>query len=140
LANKKKRNDFAADSYEAKICAVNDLLTEGSNLSKTYGLAKTQLHLLTKTTIEQLTDPQVYHLLELKWINTLLTELYKMPEVLINELTTKVQGLADKYSTTYANVIAEIHETESTLTALLDELTGNDFDIQGLNEFQTLLK
>jgi type I restriction enzyme M protein len=140
LANKKRRSDFAVDSYEAKICTVNDLLTEGSNLSKTYGLAKTQLHLLTKTTIEQLTDPQVYHLLELKWINTLLTELYKMPEVLINELTTKVQALADKYATTYANVIAEIQETESTLTALMDELMGNEFDIQGLNEFQTLLK
>jgi type I restriction enzyme M protein len=144
LANKKKKEirleRFAVDSYEAKICTVNDLLTEGSNLSKTYGLAKTQLHLLTKTTIEQLTDPQVYHLLELKWINTLLTELYKMPEVLINELTTKVQALADKYATTYAHVIAEIQETESTLTALMDELTGNEFDIQGLNEFQTLLK
>lgn len=140
LTNKKKKGDFAVDSYETKICAVNDLLTEGSNLSKTYGLAKTQLHLLTKITIEQLTDVQVYHLLELKWINALLTELYKMPEVLINELTTKVQALADKYATTYANVTTEIHETESTLTALMDELMGNEFDLQGLNEFQALLK
>ena len=128
------------ETYEAKICRVNNLFTEEKTLKKDVAFEKAQLHLLTKTTIEQLTDPQVYHLLELKWINSLLTELYKMPEVLIHELTTKVQALADKYATTYANVVAEIHETESTLTALMDELTGNAFDIQGLNEFQTLLK
>ena len=128
------------ETYEAKICRVNNLFTEEKTLKKEFSLETAKLHLLTKETIEQLTDVQVYHLLELKWINSLLTELYKMPEVLINELTTKVQALADKYATTYANVMTEIHETENTLTALMDELTGNEFDIQGLNEFQTLLK
>lgn len=140
LTDKKKKEGFAVDSYEAKICRVNNLFTEEKTLKKELYLETAQLHLLTKTTIEQLTDEQVYHLLELKWINSLLTELYKMPEVLINELTTKVQALADKYATTYANVTTQIHETENTLTALMDELTGNEFDIQGLNEFQTLLK
>jgi len=141
LADKKKSGkDFANDAYEAKICTVNNLFTEEKELKKEFAFAKVALHLLTKETIEQLTDEQVYYLLELKWINSLLTELYKMPEVLINELTTKVQALADKYATTYAKVIAEIQETESSLTTLMDELTGNEFDLQGLNEFQTLLK
>ena len=57
-----------------------------------------------------------------------------------NQLTTQVQALADNYAITYANVVAEVQETDSTLSALMDELTGNEFDIQGLNEFQTLLK
>lgn len=140
LTDKKKKEGFAVDSYEAKICRVNNLFTEEKTLKKELYLETAQLHLLTKNTIEQLTDEQVYHLLELKWVNSLLTELYKMPEVLINELTTKVQALTDKYATTYANVTTQIHETENTLTALMDELTGNEFDIQGLNEFQALLK
>lgn len=141
LADKKKNGkDFAEDAYETRICTVNDLFVEEKTLKKDFSTAKVALHLKTKTTIEQLTDEQVYELLERKWISPLLTELYKLPEVMINELTTQVQALADKYAITYANVVAEIQETESTLSALMDELSGNEFDIQGLNEFQTLLK
>jgi len=141
LADKKKSGkDFAEDAYETKMCTVNDLFAEEKTLKKDFFLAKVALHLKTKETIEQLTDEQVYELLERKWISPLLTELYKMPDVMTNQLTTQVQALADKYATTYANVVAEIQETESTLSALMDELSGNEFDIQGLNEFQTLLK
>ena len=140
LAEMKKSGNVAPDTYEAKICDANFLFIEEKDLRKEFTLVKANFHLLTKETIEKLTDEQVYHLLELKWINSLLTELYKLPEVMINQLTTQVQALADKYATTYANVVAEIHKTENTLTALMDELTGNTFDIQGLNEFQTLLK
>jgi type I restriction enzyme M protein len=141
LADKKKSGkDFAEDAYETKICTVNDLFAEEKTLKKDFFLAKVALHLKTKETIEQLTDEQVYELLERKWISPLLTELYKMPDVMTNQLTTQVQALADKYATTYANVVAEIQETESTLSSLMDELSGNEFDIQGLNEFQALLK
>lgn len=140
LAASKKSGAFAVDAYESKIITVNDLFTEEKNLKKALTTQKNDLHLLTKETIEQLSDEQVYHLLECKWITPLVTELNKLPDVLIHQLTTKVQALADKYATTYAQVVAEIQETENALTALMDELTGNDFDIQGLNEFQTLLK
>lgn len=140
LAESKKKGALEVDSYEEKICIANKLFTEEKNLKKDFHLARVALHQKTKTTIEELSDEQVYELLELKWISPLLAELYKLPEVLIHQLTTKVQALADKYATTYAQVVAEIQETESSLTALMDELTGNEFDIQGLNEFQTLLK
>lgn len=141
LADKKKSGkDFAEDAYETKIMKVNDLFTEEKTLKREFSTAKANLHLLTKETIEELTDEQVYELLELKWIRPLVKELYKLPEVLINQLTTHVQALADKYATTYAQVVTEIQETENSLTELMDELTGNEFDIQGLNEFQILLK
>ncbi len=140
LAESKKNGAFAADSYEDKICKVNKLFTEEKELKKAFALAKIALHELTKETIEQLTDAQVYELLERKWISSFLTELYKLPAVLINQLTTHVQALADKYATTYAHVVAEIQKTESSLTALMDELMGNEFDLKGLNEFKTLLQ
>lgn len=131
---------FEADSYETKICTANKLFTEEKALKKEFATQKNDLHLLTKATIEELSDEQVYHLLEHKWITPLVKELNKLPDVLIHQLTTKVQALADKYATTYAQVVTEIQETENALTALMDELTGNEFDIQGLNEFKTLLK
>ena len=134
--------DQLAEEFEGKekICKVNSLFAEEKELKKALYTAKAELHLLTKATIEQLTDAQVYELLERKWISSFLTELYKLPDVLINQLTTHVQALADKYATTYAHVVAEIQQTESSLTALMDELTGNEFDLKGLNEFKTLLQ
>ena len=98
------------------------------------------MHLLTKATIETLTDEQMYELLELKWISPLVTSLNQLPALLINELTSNVQALAGKYATTYAHLTEEIHETESVLASLMDELVGNEFDMKGLSEFKSLLK
>ncbi|WP_279143926.1 hypothetical protein, partial [Photobacterium phosphoreum] len=53
---------------------------------------------------------------------------------------TKVQALAEKYAVTYADVAQEIKEIEGSLSSLIDELTGNEFDMKGLNEFQSFLK
>lgn len=129
----------AEDTYETKIIQVDALLTEEKDLKKQVKTATTALHLKTKTTIEALTDAQVHELLELKWISPLVAALNQMPTVLIQTLTTQVQALADKYTTTYAHVTQEIQQTESELALLIDELTGNEFDMQGLSEFQSFL-
>jgi len=47
--------------------------------------------------------------------------------------------LADKYATTYADVDSEIKNTEQALAGLIDELTGNEFDQQGLAELKSFL-
>ena len=113
LVDSKKNGGLIADSYEAKICEVSKLMVEEKEGKKEVALSKIMLHQLTKTTIEALTDEQVFELLERKWISSLVGELYQLPTVMIHELTTKVQALADKYATTYAHVVAEIQETES---------------------------
>ena len=70
----------------------------------------------------------------------MLVELKQLPDSLINELTQQVQTLADKYATTYGDVAREIKTTEQTLAGLLDELTGNEFDMEGLAEFKAFLQ
>ena len=69
-------------------------------------------------------------------------DVYKrqLPTVLIQTLTTLTQALADKYATTYADVANEIVNTEGELACMIDELTGNPFDMQGLAEFKAFLK
>ena len=139
-AERKKTGKFPEDSYEAKIIQVDKLITEEKELKAQVKSEMARLHLLTKETIEKLTDGQVVELLELKWMNPLVTSLNKLPEVLINELTAKVQALAEKYATTYSHLTEEIHETETVLCSLIDELVGNEFDRKGLSEFTLLLK
>jgi type I restriction enzyme M protein len=128
------------ESYEAKILKVADLFVEEKALKAQIKADADKLHLLTKTTIENLTDAQVHELLELKWITPLINSLHELPEQIVRELASKIQALVDKYATTYKEVVQQIQDTEISLTRMIDELTGNEYDMSGLAEFQTLLK
>lgn len=93
----------------------------------------------TKSTIEGLSDEQVIELLEKKWINPLIQSLMKLPDIIVNGLVTKIEALAKKYETTFAEVETQIADTEATLSSMIDNLVGNEFDMLGLDEFKKLL-
>ena len=131
--------DYAVDSPEGKVITVMCLLDEEKELKKIIKADSAKLHLLTKETIENLTDEQVYSLLELKWITPLIVELRKLPEVILDILAAKVQALADKYSITFADVEDKIEETEAMLSSMIEQLKGSDVDIKGLAELKILL-
>lgn len=139
-AEAKKRGAFAEESIEAKIIKVDALIAEEKELKKQVKAETAQLHLKTKAIIEGLSDAQVHELLELKWISPLVGAINQLPTVLIQTLTTLTQALADKYATTYADVAKDIASTEGELASMIDELTGNAFDMQGLAEFKAFLK
>lgn len=136
----KKGVIFAADSYEAKILKADKLLKAEKEAKKKRKAFADALHLKTKRTIENLSDQQVYDLLELKWIRPLVDSLHQQPQAEIATLTARVTALAEKYATTYKGVVEQMQATQQSLSALIDELTGNQFDMQGLAEFQLLLK
>jgi type I restriction enzyme M protein len=137
---KDAKTKFAEDSYEAKIIHANKLIDEEKSLKKTVKDAAAALHLKTKTTIEALNNEQVNNLLHVKWIAPLSTELAAIPNAVISQLTNQVQALADKYAVTYSQVANEIKTTEQELAEMMGELTGNEFDMQGLAELTNLLK
>jgi type I restriction enzyme M protein len=71
----------------------------------------------------------------------LLHDLFHLkPDGIMTIILPHVRALADKYATTYAEVAAQIAETRSALSALIDGLTGNEYDMKGLGEFQSLLR
>ena len=135
----KENGDFEKDSYEFKIIAVDKLITEDKKLKKEFKTEVAALHLKTKDTIEELSDDQVYELLENKWVHPIVGAMNNLPKSIINELTNKVQILSEKYTTTYSDVANEISKAESTLSSLIGELEGNEYDMQGLNELKSLL-
>lgn len=139
-ADIKKGSVFEENSYESKILKVGELIAEEKRLKAEIKKESAELHLVTKETIEKLSDEQVYKLLELKWISPLVKSLNKLPEAVINELSDRVQALAEKYVTTYSEVVEEISKTENNLAALIDELVGNEHDMKGFSEFKSLLK
>lgn len=64
---------------------------------------------------------------------------FKLPVNIVNELISKLEVLSKKYETTFEEVDEEIKETEKSLCTMIDDLVGNDFDMQGLAELKKLL-
>jgi len=142
----KKIKELKNDVKSEENIALLDKLTQYEALQKEEKELKAQvkteskeLQLTTKTTIESLTDEQVFDLLEQKWIAPLVNSLQQMPNTIVNTLVNKINALAKKYEVTYYDLEAEIRETEQQLCAMIDELTGNEFDMKGLQELKALL-
>jgi type I restriction enzyme M protein len=128
------------DSFERKIAQVQELMDEEKVLKSQVKTDAAALHLHTKEVIENLTDEQVIELLEAKWIAPLMAALEKIPDDVIAGLVSRIRALADKYAATYADIAGQIAETKSSLAALIDGLTGNEYDMKGLGAFQALLR
>ena len=131
---------YDEDALERKLVQVQELVDKEKSLKKQIKADADALHLATKAAIEGLTDKQVFDLLDAKWIQPLMASLHNIPGSIIADLVSQVRALAEKYATTYAELAGQIAETKSSLASLIDDLTGNEYDMKGLAEFQALLK
>lgn len=129
---------FAEDSFESKMVKTGKLLVEEKEAKKLAKVEKEKLHLATKGVIEQLSTEQVYELLELKWVLPIVNSMNNLPGDIINDLTTKINNLFIKYRTTFVDVSSKINQIEKKLRGLLENLEGNEFDIEGLSAFNKL--
>lgn len=135
----KSKMSFEEGSYEYIVVRANALIAEEKELKKAVKEKAAQLHLKTKETIERLSDEQVIELLKEKWIKPLIDNLMQLPDSIVAELVAKLETLAKKYETTFAEVETQIEETEKSLSAMIDDLDGSEFDMLGLAELKKLL-
>lgn len=133
-----KSEDFDNETKE-KLKSVDKLLDEEKPLKKSVKEESAKLHLKTKEAMENLSEDQVTTLLELKWITPLTDKLSKLPDAIINNLISLLKAKMNKYSVTFSQLDQEIKEAEKALSAMINDLTGNDYDMQGLRAFQVLL-
>ena len=98
-----------------------------------------KLHIATKIKIESLSDEQVLELLHEKWIVPLVDGLNDIPSNIINGLVSRLEKLAAKYSITFSEIDEQVKSTERELSNMLDMLTADEFDMQGLTELKKLL-
>lgn len=132
-----------AKSVEPEALAIlkkaDALFNEEKALKKRVRDESAALHLLTKKTIETLSDAQATELIRKKWITPLSKSLADLPATVVDDLVTRLKTLCAKYETTFADIERQIRDTESTLGDLFDQLTGNEFDLKGIAELKTLL-
>ncbi|MBP2657910.1 MAG: hsdM [Firmicutes bacterium] len=139
-ARLKEIDKATTDEFEMTIILVSRLMNKEKTLKAQIKKDAEALHLKTKETIEGLSNDGVIELLELKWIRPLVSNLNSLPTVVIAELIGYIEALSQKYAVTYSAIEEQISDTQDTLSALINELTGNEFDMKGLSEFQKLLK
>lgn len=136
---KKEAPTEEVKSFIDKLDRYERLSKEEKDLKKEIKSETAKLHMLTKETIENLTDSMVCELLDKKWIGNLLESINKLPDTIVDNLVSKIQALVSKYKTTYYELEKEIKETEMKLASMIDELEGNEYDMKGLSEFKALL-
>lgn len=135
----KTKQKYSEDMIEYKIIKANKLIDEEKNIKKDVKIEIAQIHNETKEIIEKLTEDEAISLLKEKWITPLVNNMNKLPNEMISELVTKIQLLSEKYSVTYVDIENQIDESEKSLAMMIDELVGNEFDMKGLSELQSLL-
>lgn len=160
LPEEEKEKDFVNDAKDAFVnakvkkaqkdetldLAVRDILkqvvglqNEEKSLKSDVKSAVDNLQNKTKVQIEQLSNAQVYMLLEKKWITPFIEQMQSLTQELVNGLVQKIEQLSQKYDETLSDIDNEIKEAESNLASMLQDLEGNEFDMSGIQELIKLL-
>ena len=136
---KSNKMEIEKESDEEKICNLDNLHNEEKKINKQIKDEEIELQKDGIKAIENLSDSEIDDLLNIKWIKTLINSLNKLPEEIINDFIKDIENISKKYDTTLIDLDKEIKETENKLSNMINELTGDEYDIKGLEEFKSLL-
>lgn len=135
----KSDTDSDNDELIEKLEKALTLSKTEKTLKKAISSANAALELAAKTAIENISDDEARKLLEIKWFERLLSNINAMPVTVVDELAKSIAALGNKYSITYHDIETDIDSTETILCDMLQQLTGNEFDMKGIAEFKKLL-
>lgn len=122
------------ETTKAKLKQMVELWNKQSELKKSLATAKTSLNDKAVETIKGLTIKEIDEFLELKWIDPICTAIAAIPVSLLHNLADAVVALQEKYAETYNDIESQLQESESRLSDLISQLTGDEFILKGLNE------
>ena len=131
---------FAEESLGAKLQAAYKLLAEEKTLKAELKTQSAELHSKTKAAIEALSDAEALDLLRQKWFVPLNAAMCRLPENMLAQFSQKLTALCDKYADTYQHISERKQESSAALAQMMDELTGSEFDLQGIAAWQAILK
>ena len=136
----KDKNDYEEDSLESKLIKVDSLIEEEKQIKKDLKDLDAKLKNDIKNKLESLTKEECFDMLEVKWISPVINSINEVTDTLIEDLASKVNELSKKYEVTMCDIEKDIKNTSNELADMIDELTGDEYDMLGLKEFQKLLR
>ncbi len=123
-----------------KLLRIVVFFNEQSSLKKEIAAAKIQLEKDTIDVIHNLTAEQAKAMLHVKWITPICNGINETLAVALADLETKVSALVKKYAVSYTALNVQLAESKKELASLIDELTGDEFTMAGLQSFKDSLK
>ena len=141
---KKIKQEFGTklleDSAEAILVEADKLLDLDKKQKKAVSEATDILQEETIALIKKLPMKDILHLLVAKWIEPVRKGIANLFDKEVKDFAEKLDALDTKYCDTLVNIDERISDSEKSLASLIDNLTGSDFDMAGLREFQKLLR
>ena len=134
-----KNYKFPEDTFGAKLSNAIALMDEEKEVKKEIKDKTEELHVLTKETIENLTDEEAKDLLYEKWIKPIEEGIKSLVPQFIKDFEGELNKINDKYSETMIDIQKDIQESSQELVGMMDQLTGSESDIEGTKAFQQLL-
>lgn len=103
--------------------------------AKNAQVKKHKLVLEKKTieTIEGLDMKGINMFLELKWILPITSAIDALPNTVVQTLADNIDALKEKYAVTYNDIEQDIDNCKKNLASLIEQLSGDEFTIAGLN-------
>ena len=136
----KKGTKYPEDSLEARLISADKAFKADKEIKKEVKALREELEDKTIGFIKGQSDEDIRQHLYDKWIAVLCSEIASMPATIIKSFEDKTKKLSEKYSVTYRDIEAQIKETSLSLASMINDLTGNDYDMTGLREFQKILE
>lgn len=132
---KKDAKDKSGEIEAATLKKLHEfvrLWTLQSKLNKDLKTARQELEDATVKAIQSLTDEQIARFLDLKWIEPITEGIAALLPISLAAMTKSITALEAKYATSFTRLAADLADTRKDFSAMLDDLTGDTFAIDGL--------
>ena len=136
---RKDKISVEPNSFEEKIEKLMSLNNEEKEINRSIRLKNKELLDKSKEAIEGLDDNEIKDILEKKWIEKLVDNLTSLIDRVLKEFVKDIENMSKKYENTLTDINNQINTTEKELIKMLDELTGEDYDMKGINDFKSTL-
>lgn len=133
------KQTISEGTVEKKIIEVNNLFNEQKRLTKEIKSDRSNLEVLAAKEIENLSKDDIDELLFRKWIEPIVSGMDIIIDNLIIKFSKDIENLSVKYKQTLKDINDEISHTEKELIKMINQLTGNEFDMKGLDDLKSLL-
>ena len=130
-ADAKPKADVEADT-KAKLKKMVALWDEQTKLNKQIKADKVALEEKTIQAIEHLTDEEIADFLHLKWIVPVCEGIHGALTAVLSSLESSALALSRKYAVSYQHINDDIAAANAELSQLVNQLTGDEFAIKGL--------
>lgn len=127
------------DSFEETLLNYDKACEEVKLLKKSIKSLEDKIVKETMALIPTLSDEQVKVLLHEKWITPLCERLGTLPDKIIEKLSSSLERLRKKYARSLMEIEKDKREVESGLSALLDNLTGNESDMEAFRQLKAII-